>query len=101
MKQQGLISPSTTLHPFSSLLSMVTLLLTSDSLKLNQVIFDANSAKQHESIPSAANPVKGTQLLKPVCALCTFQSHHLTSFLPILRLAWFSFGRNFRKMWFH
>lgn len=74
VKQQGVISPSTTLHPFSSLLSMVTLLLNSvsNNLKLYQDIFDANSAKQHESIPSAANPVKGTQLLKPVCALCTF-----------------------------
>lgn len=38
-----------------------------DNLKLNQVTFDANSAKQHVSVLSTANAVKGTQLLKPVC----------------------------------
>lgn len=81
------------MHPFISARSRITLILTCD-LNLNNDMFKANSSQQSESIPSAENTIKGTQLLKPRSALCTF-----TTFLPLLWLVCFSFGRDFRKMW--
>lgn len=56
-------------------------------LRLDKVFFDANSAQQPESIPSA----RGSGVETQTCSLC--QNHIFNAFLPLLILACFSFGR--------